>query len=211
MKKIETKVFWKKITQLPRKQNTLLVGIDGVGGSGKSTLAMVFAKLSPDVQIVHIDDFYLPSNIQPEKQQIIGDLYDWRRLKTQVLKPLSENRPAKYQIYNWSSDRLEDWVECKPEGIILIEGVFTTSLELRNYYDFLIWVDCPRGLRLERGLNRDGKDARSQWENIWMPAEDRYIEQHNPKDNANVIVYGQGIPNVDPSDKLILQWNKFQN
>lgn len=54
-----------QLSGLPRRHRTLLVGIDGCGGAGKSTLAMRLAALDPNISVVHIDDFYLPSAQRP--------------------------------------------------------------------------------------------------------------------------------------------------
>ena len=97
------------LSNLPRKQLTLLVAVDGCGGSGKSTFAKELAKLSTDITIIHMDDFYIPSNqriIGAEIDKPVGVNFDWQRLKKQVLVPLSNNQNFKYQIYDWPSDML---------------------------------------------------------------------------------------------------------
>lgn len=122
---------------LQRKQSTLLVGIDGCGGSGKSTFAKEIAKLSPQITIVHMDDFYLPSYL-----------------------------------------RINGTSEEKPIGA--------------DFYDFKIFVDCPKELRLKRGIERDGEEAKDIWEKIWMVAEDKYMMEHKPFEGADLVVDGCG-------------------
>lgn len=48
------------INSIPKKQSTLLFGIDGCGGSSKSTLANQIKTEFSSVTVVHMDDFYLP-------------------------------------------------------------------------------------------------------------------------------------------------------
>lgn len=67
-----------------------------------------------------------------------------------------------------------------PEGTVIIEGCYSTRDELREYYDFTIWVDCPREQRLVRGLERDGEGAFEFWRQ-WMEEEDRYIKEQLPQ------------------------------
>lgn len=49
------KELQRRLLQLPKQQQTLLVGIDGGGGAGKSTLAAKLSEFSDQVTIVHMD------------------------------------------------------------------------------------------------------------------------------------------------------------
>ncbi|WP_236035275.1 uridine kinase family protein [Alkalihalobacterium elongatum] len=184
----------KSIHSISKKQPTLLIGIDGCGGSGKSTLAAKLKMECAHVTVVHMDDFYLPSSqiikIHPEKKPIGAD-FDWKRLLKQVLEPISQNKEGHYQRYDWETDRLAEWHVVPVGGIVIIEGVYSIRNELVKKYDYTIWVDCPRELRLSRGLKRDGEEARDMWENNWMISEDIYVEEHKPFERADLIVNGK--------------------
>jgi hypothetical protein len=67
-----------------------------------------------------------------------------------------------------------------------------TSACLRPYFHCRIWVECAYNLRLRRGIERDGEAMRSQWVHIWMPAEDRYVEDERPDTHAHLVVDGAG-------------------
>ncbi|ULT59813.1 AAA family ATPase [Neobacillus drentensis] len=181
------------IDSIPKKQSTLLIGIDGCGGSGKSTIAKKLKDKCYDVTVVHMDDFYLPSSqiikIHPEKKPIGAD-FDWKRLLNQVLEPINQNKEGHYQRYDWETDGLTEWHTVPIGGIVIIEGVYSIRRELAKKYDFTIWVHCPRELRLSRGLERDGEGAREMWENNWMISEDLYIQEHKPFERADLIVNG---------------------
>ncbi len=166
------------LENLPRKQKTLLIGIDGCGGAGKSTLARTIKDILPAVTIVKMDDFYYK------------DHFDWQRLKSQVFEPLSKNLTAEYQCYDWNTKTLAEWHKVKTGGTVIIEGVYSTRKELVDFYDYKIWVDCPREIRLKRGLERDGEKAREIWEKVWMPAEDFYVEIDLPREKADLILKG---------------------
>ncbi|MCC5912647.1 MAG: uridine kinase [Clostridiaceae bacterium] len=184
-----------KIFNLPKKQKTLLIGIDGCGGAGKSTFAKKLSEAYSEITIVHMDDFYLPSQLRKNsnvKDKEVGAYFDWRRLKKQVLEPLSNDNMAKYQKYDWDKDSLKDCHEIKVGRIVIIEGVYSIRKELEKYYDFKIWIDTPRDLRLSRGIERDGEVARKLWEEEWMPAEDKYVKEHEPLDRADLIIDGLG-------------------
>ena len=180
---------------LQRKQSTLLIGVDGCGGSGKSTFAKEIAKLSSKITTIHMDDFYLSSNLRikgTSEEKPIGADFDWQRLRRQVLVPLANNEEGNYQRYDWCSDSLSEWHRIFSGGIVIIEGVYSTRKELSDFYNFKIFVDCPRELRLKRGIERDGETARDIWEKIWMVAEDKYMNEHRPSEKSDLVVDGCG-------------------
>lgn len=175
----------------PKKQSTMIIGIDGCGGSGKSTLAAKLQEENSKVTVVHMDDFYLPTSLQPGKQsKSIGADLDWKRVFSQVLDPISQNLEGNYQRYDWNTDTLAEWHTVPVGGIVIIEGVYSNRRELEYKYDLKIWVECPRGIRLLRGLERDGEEARDTWENNWMRSEDAYVKEHRPFETADLVVSG---------------------
>ncbi|MBS7528892.1 AAA family ATPase [Hazenella sp. IB182353] len=171
-----------------------MIGIDGCGGAGKSTLASHLQEQLPaEVTIVHQDDFYLTSHQRKMKENNEpGSDFDWRRVRSQILHPLSQNREGYYQRYDWESDQLAEWYKIPIGGIVIVEGVYATRNELAHFYDFRIWIETPHDVRLRRGLTRDGEDARVQWEKEWMPAEEQYAMQQKPYEQAHLILDGTG-------------------
>ncbi len=77
-------------------------------------------------------------------------------------------------------------------GVVIVEGNYVIRPELRGYYDLRIWVEAPYDLRLQRGITRDGEQARTRWVEEWMPEEDRYVAASRPADYADVLVDGSG-------------------
>lgn len=162
----------------PDGMTTKVIAVDGPGGAGKSVLAQQTAEklLAP---VVPTDDF--ASWDQP--------LNWWPRLLDEVLKPLSQNKAARYQRYDWPSKRLAEWREIKPSEFLIIEGVSSSRKAFRPYLALSVWVETPREERLRRGLERDGEESRSQWEE-WMRQEDEYVARENPHENADLVVSG---------------------
>jgi uridine kinase len=179
------------VGRYPRKSSTLLVGIDGFGGTGK--LAEQLSNSYAKCEIVHMDDFYLPAqqlNQNIHQNKYIGADFNWKRIRDQVLVPLSNNKEGYYQRYDWETGQLEEWHVLAVGGIVLFEGVYTTRSELETFYDAKIWVDCPRDTKLCRGLERDREETRERRENDWMISEDIYMREHRPKQRSDIILSG---------------------
>ena len=183
---------------------SFLIGIDGPGGAGKSTFAAALARRLQreriSVAVVHKDDFFLPSTQRPAgygADKPLGGDFDWQRLRDQVLIPLAHRQPASYQRYDWPTDRLAEWQTLADCQVVIVEGVYALRRELRGLYDLTIWIDCPRPIRLARGIVRDGEAARARWEHDWMPAEDHYIATERPHLTANFYV-----TNADSTTRL---------
>lgn len=187
------KEFMETISEITKMQSTLVIGIDGCGGSGKSTFADKMKEVLPNITIVHNDDFYFPSSQIIKKhptQKPVGADFDWKRLLNQVLEPISQGREGQYQRYDWETDSLAECHTVPVGGIVVVEGIYTIRQELENKYDIKIWIDCPREIRLSRGIKRDGEDARELWEDNWMISEDIYLEEQKPFQRADLVFSG---------------------
>ncbi len=186
-----------QIVSVDRSRFTTLVAVDGEGGAGKTILASALAgaleAIGRCVEIVHFDDFFLPSALRPSGQGVekpIGGDFDWQRLRDEVLIPLRGERTASYARYDWNEDALAEIRKILSGAIVIVEGIYSSRKELAPLYDLRVWVDCPRHLRLSRGIARDGEASRAQWELDWMPSEDRYLNEHRPYETADMVVSG---------------------
>lgn len=192
------------LVQSFKKDKTFLIGVDGCGGSGKSSFARWLSQHVGGV-VIHMDDFFLPSSIRTKKigyeKPIAGD-YDIQRVKTQILAPLREDKSTRYQRYDWVDDALAEWHDVPAGGFVLIEGVYALLPDLRDFYDFKVWVETPYDIRLKRGVERDGEGMRSRWTDDWMPSEQRYIDTLKPQNAANLVLDGSG--HANPADSMMV-------
>jgi uridine kinase len=170
----------------------VLVGVDGGAGSGKSTFAqwleIQIREKDIPVYTVHTDNFFRPST---QRENIIFPLavvadIDWERLRDQVIIPLRTIEKTRFQLYDWPTDGLKDWVTIDDGGVTIIDGITATRNELSDYYDLRIWFSCPSDIRISRLLGRE--DTSEAEIRHWMPSEAEYIATHRPDQNAHLII-----------------------
>jgi uridine kinase len=169
-----------------------LLGIDGGAGSGKSTfthwLEQGLRAVDVPVSVVHLDNFYFPAAQRTHTQfplAVVADV-DWTRLRDQVLRPLRLGSRARYQMYDWHSDSLKEWVTLYTGGVTIIDGITATRGALAQYYDLRIWFECPREVRAARQLKR-GDTAQEEIDH-WALSEEEFIAQDNPAQRAHVVI-----------------------
>jgi uridine kinase len=169
----------------------VVVAIDGPSCAGKSTLTGELARLRGDVAIVEGDDFYRPLNESTRAAltpiEAVDLLFDWERLRDQVLAPLIRGEDAQYRRYDWTAERLgDDVATVAAQGVVVVEGCYVGRPALRGYYDLIVVVEAPRELCLARQVAR-GVDEPAQIER-WRAAEDWYFERQHPKRVADLVI-----------------------
>ncbi|MBO9556599.1 MAG: AAA family ATPase [Cellulomonas sp.] len=165
----------------PRLGRVRVVCVDGPAGSGKTTTAAALAAsaraVGLDARLVHLDDLY-------EGWSGLGGSL-WPRLTAQVLEPLRRGLPGRYQRYDWVSSRFDDWIDVPVPDLLVLEGCGSAPRAVDTIAVLRVWVEASDELRLERGLARDGADARPQWER-WMRDETEHFARERTRERADV-------------------------
>ena len=149
MSKLQGQVKVQNLADLVKERmldgENFVIVVDGPGASGKSTVARSLAKLLA-AQVIEGDDFYWPE-FDPDG---LGGDFDWKRLRDQVLLPLSESQPVRYQQFDWDSFGgtgvkavSSNFVSVETPGCVIVEGVYSLRSELRDLNNFSIWVEAP--------------------------------------------------------------------
>ena len=149
------------------------------------------ARRDSRISVVSIDDFCVPREERVRGRDAV--LAPWKnievsRLLQEVLQLLNAGASGSYRRYDWGRDALAERRVVPAGGIVLVEGVYALMRPLTDYYHCKVWMDCPRELRLARGLARDGQAALAQWRDQWMPAEDRYASTQRPMDDIDLVL-----------------------
>ena len=81
------------------------------------------------------------------------------------------------------------WAEThtvEPGGLLVIEGVGSWSPAIAHWVGALVWVEAPSGLRLERGIARDGEEMRPHWVR-WRREEDDLFARLCTREHADEV------------------------
>lgn len=186
-----------------KTNHTFIVGVDGLGGAGKTTFVK---KLREDLKengyhviTIHIDDHIVESNKRyntgyEEWYEYYFLQWDIKMLQTELFQNLSNGKKLiKFPFYDKTTDTLSNKkILIKPSSIVLIEGIFIQRREWREYFDFVIFIDCPHKEREERVLKRDlyigdYQHRLNKYQRRYWIAEEKYIEMEDPVGKADVI------------------------
>ena len=180
------------ITSLAARAPLTMVAIEGPSGAGKSTLSRTLHRLLPGSQVVDLEFFYSDVGVDPpgglSPEECYEQHVDWRALDAQVLRPLRRGEPGRYQLYDWIAEKRTEWVDVKPEGIVLVDGLYAMRPELMDVYDLTVYVDTPPGERSARLAKRPDNPV---WVERWAIGFDWYIDHMRVKERADVVVSGE--------------------
>jgi uridine kinase len=185
-----------RIRQLkPAAGATAVVAIDGPAGSGKTMLARQLSQRL-DAPVVHMDDLYPGWDGLAEAAV---------RIAQQVLVPLADGRPVRYQRYDWGRAAYAEWVDVPAAPILLVEGCGSGSTPGAACLSMLIWVEAPHDVRMARGIGRDGDGFRPHWER-WARQEAALFAAESTRERADVWLDTASGVSHDPEREVVACW-----
>ncbi len=196
-------VFERITGEIDRKKSTnrpFVVGITGIDSSGKTeftgALAGYLAARNRRVQVINLDDFHNPREVRyagddPADnyyrrsfniQAVIDNLLAPLRAKgrhsvTLKLLDLATNYYTNERKYSFD-----------PDTIVLFEGVFLFREELARYLDLKIFLDIPFEESKDRAKARDPEEVYSKYDDKYLPAQARYLEEYPPQKVGDIII-----------------------
>ncbi|WP_244668306.1 kinase [Bacillus sp. NTK074B] len=176
-----------------------IVGIDGLGGAGKSTFAEALKReIKYSASILHLDDYIVEKSRRygtgnEEWHEYYALQWDIASLTTDLFQKLHHNLEIILLFYDSSTDTIvQKEFHYTKDTLILIEGVFLQRKEWREFFDYVIFLDCPSETRVERVIRRDvylgdEQERIAKYERRYWKAEDYYLLLENPVGRADDI------------------------
>lgn len=203
----DIKIIYKYIDELLEKNNYVIIFIDGFATSGKTSLALNELKekynLVDKIDIIHIDDFYLPKS---NKDNIFNnldkiDIYlngniDYFRFNNEVSNNLNKLLKSKtissfkYGIFSCKEQKISEEiiVDIKNKSrLTIIEGTYSFSRNINLNSDLDIFLILTKEEELERLKIRENESNYNNFLNIWMKLERNYFSSLKPKNNDLIL------------------------
>jgi uridine kinase len=188
------------------------VGVSGITASGKTTLANGLAKelQSREKHVIRtsIDHFHNPRVIRYRqgKESATGyyeDAHDYNAFKEKLLIPLGPGGNRQYQTMSLDLEKDEyvnsEVKKANSDSIFIFDGTFLFKEELRDLFDYKIFVNTDFELARNRGSKRE-EEAFGSYEKAeeiflkrYHAASKLYLEQHEPKLHADVVTNNNDI------------------
>jgi len=157
-----------------KKDKITIIALEGKCASGKTTLC---EKLT-DYSVLSVDDFFLP-----KRNNEIGGNINYEHIKS-LLNNLKINEKITYQKYDCSKKTYQEEFLI-PKNVLILEGVFSYHPHLRDFIDYLIFLDTEDNVRNERLKKRSNYEC---YINEWIPKENQYFDMFDIKYLSDLII-----------------------
>ncbi len=207
------------------KPHPVRVGIDGPDTAGKTTLAEELAReieIKQQIEVIKrkvvrvaLDGFHNPREIRYDLGMLspegyYNDSFNYSALKAVLLDSLGPRGSGHYieKIFDCQNNMPEPSVFKKAEGdeVVLMDGIFLFRPELKDSWDFKIFLEIDRRTMLNRALQgkrgylQDSRMVDEIFKKRNFPALEMYYREADPQGSADVVV-----DNNDPENPRILK------
>lgn len=176
-----------------------IVALDGLSGAGKTTLVKQLKGILDNIVIIHIDDHIVERSKRYETGQEQWFEYyqlqwDTKYLIEHLFQKIQQNVSfLKLPFYYKEKDtHINKIINLSTNSIVIIEGIFLLRDEWKNFYDYIIFLDCPKKIRYERVLQRDTyigdlEERLEKYKKRYWVAEEYYLKKLKPYELAHYI------------------------
>ena len=195
------------------------VGIDGVDGAGKTVfgdeLAEVLNASGRPLIRASVDGFHNPKSARyrlgkGSPEGFFRDSYNYPALKAALLDPLSPGSTGRYRtaVFDHHTDEFVEVPEeqARPGSILILDGIFLHRPELRDYWDFSIFLEVDFSVSIPRGAQRGegSPDPHTPENRRYVEGQRLYFRECRPKQHATVVVNNERLERpfiVGPNDE----------
>ncbi|MGE6401267.1 MULTISPECIES: kinase [Bacillus cereus group] len=179
------------------KDERFILGIDGLSRSGKTTLVK---KLEENMKrngisfhIFHIDDHITERNKRystgfAEWYEYYNLQWDIEWLQRNFFGKLQSDIQIQLPFYHDETDICEmKEIQLPLVGVIIVEGVFLQRKEWRDFFHYMVYLDCSRETRFLRESPETQKNL-SKFQSRYWKAEEHYLEAELPRERADLVI-----------------------
>ena len=165
-----------------------IVAIDGRCASGKTTLAEQLAFVT-GAGIVHMDDFFLPSELRTgERLREPGGNVHYERFIQEVLPALAQGDDFFYRCFDCKTMTLGRERKVSGAGILVVEGAYSCHPKFGDYMTLRVFSDVESKEQQRRIAARDGAEALTVFRQRWIPLEENYFAEYNIRERAKIVL-----------------------
>jgi uridine kinase len=182
--------------------SVFMVAIDGVDAAGKTMFA---ARLSEELRnrnhkVIEssMDGFHNPRVIRykmgrDSPEGYYRDSFNINAVKVVLLEPLLQGNLHMTQAFDYKTDLATPFegVLAKSGTILVFEGVFSLGPELRDFWDYKIYLVVSPEESLRRGVQRDPgekDEIERRYKVRYLPGQELYKAEAKPREAADIIV-----------------------
>ena len=189
------------------RPHPIRVAVDGVDAAGKTTLADELAPIVRDlgrpVIRASIDGFHNPAAVRRRRGSLspegyFHDSFDRAALIDALLRPLGPGGSLEFRraMFDFRTDqpRVVATERTEPNAVLLLDGVFLLRPELRDHFDFSIFLRVDFRVTVARAERRDAKlfggpaEVRERYEKRYVPGQRLYLASAEPERWASVVI-----------------------
>ncbi|MDQ7880050.1 uridine kinase [Microbacterium sp. QXD-8] len=205
-----TTTLWRELRDRVRRHNAggrVIVAVDGLDGAGKTVfadgLAEVFAETGDAVFRASTDGFHRPRSERylrgrHSPEGFYRDSFDYATFRRVLIDPFRDGAQTAgttgFQLAAFDVVRdapvESQWVTAPLDAVLVVDGVFLHRPELRDLWDWSIWLDVPFEVSYARMALRDGSDPDPDaYSNArYRQGQEIYLREARPQEAASVIV-----------------------
>ena len=190
-----------------RRPHPVRVAIDGVDASGKTTLAN---ELAPSIEALgrpviraSIDGFHNPAATRRRRgarspEGYFYDSFNHDAVIEWLLQPLGPGGSLTFRraVFDFRTDQpIQAPLErAQPSSVLIFDGVFLLRPELREHFEFSIFLRAHFSVTVARAEDRDlhlfgnVQEIRRRYQERYVPGQRLYLKQVQPERLASVVI-----------------------
>jgi len=186
------------LARLGPVRGRMILAIDGIDGAGKTRFADAVALEAERSGIAvfraSIDGFHRPRVKRYARGRESGegfyrDSYDYSAFKRSLIEPFRMGGSTAFvpAVFDVTRDSWVEptWLTGPEDALLVVDGIFLHRPELRDLWNYSVWLEVDSAIAAERMRERDGESEAGE---RYATGQAIYIAEARPADVSSVIV-----------------------